>query len=99
MLYSINQPGGYRFMKYAFLALVMLAPVAHAASMKVDPSALAPGEKATVRGSGFTAAGKVDILFDGTNVGTAVVNTSGQFDAASLVIPTSVAPGRHWITA
>ncbi len=55
------------------------------------------GSQVTVSGSGFKASSSVTVLFDSTNIGSALTNANGNFSNVTITIPSST-EGKHTVT-
>jgi hypothetical protein len=75
-------------------ARVTVTPVVHL-SRRVAP----PTATVLVSGSGYTTNGAVDLYFDTTHLVIVIADRKGTFTKASLFVPRSATPGRHWISA
>jgi outer membrane protein assembly factor BamB len=66
--------------------------------VSMTPSLARPSATVRVAGRGFVPAEVVDFLIDGAGVASAVASPAGRM-AGSFVIPASMRPGRHVVTA
>ena len=58
-----------------------------------------PGSATTPEGVGFGKREVVDLYLDTTDEALAATNRIGEFSGVSISVPSSAAPGIHWITA
>jgi outer membrane protein assembly factor BamB len=88
-------------------AVLVLAPLAGvnragaataAAVITLKPSVGPPTTKTQEKGSGYVAGETVALYFDGSQVASAVANSTGAFTKAILV-PASALPGNHTVEA
>ncbi len=70
-----------------------------AASITPNPVDASPSMQLSVSGSEFGPWEAVDIYFDSTDLALATTNNKGVFSDLLLLVPSSAAPGGHWITA
>jgi outer membrane protein assembly factor BamB len=81
------------------IALFGYAGVASAAStVTVAPAIPHPKQNVTVTGTGFGDSEAIDIYLDTTDTLLIVSSATGTF-SATLAVPASAAPGRHYATA
>ena len=66
--------------------------------LRLSRSVVAAGESVGVAGDGFAPGAEVKVSAAGKTLGSASANSAGSF-ATDVVIPASVAPGTHDVTA
>jgi outer membrane protein assembly factor BamB len=67
-------------------------------TVSASPKSGPPTFSVAVSGAGFANEEAVDVYFDTSDLALAVTNSGGSFSGVPLTIPTSAAPGTHWIT-
>ncbi|WP_084150652.1 outer membrane protein assembly factor BamB family protein [Azohydromonas australica] len=80
-------------------ALLATVPLAHAATLAVQPQVGEPATKVDLRGSGMGAFETVELRYDDTSLGVARANAEGAFRADDVEIPAVALPGRRPIAA
>ena len=68
------------------------------ATLAFNPTQAAPGTSVVVAGAGFQPGETVTLTFNGPQVGTATVDTNGDF-SVTFTVPASLAAGQYGVTA
>jgi outer membrane protein assembly factor BamB len=88
---------------YAFLwgiAVLLFASACFGqAAIQLSRSIGPPTSKTLVSGQNFPADAEVNLYFDRIKVGQATTNNTGSFSNASVQVPQSALPGRHYVVA
>lgn len=89
-----------RAVVFAVLALIGFTIQSLAApAITLKPNSGPPGTEVTVDGTGFGGGHIVDILFDGSSLGTVTADATGAFSGKKVTIPTDAQPGKHVVMA
>jgi hypothetical protein len=68
------------------------------ATLAFNPTQAAPGASLVVTGAGFQPGETVNLTFNGPQVGTATVDTNGDF-SITFTVPAALAAGQYGVTA
>ena len=67
-------------------------------NIQVSPISISPGTSVMVSGTGFPANGKLDLTFDGQNIGDKIITTSKGSFSTTYTVPTTI-DGQHELKA